>query len=328
MSKQTGRLQNVGIAREATRGTPVVPAFWVPKTNFSVEDKVMKALFRGNYGVIAGGDAAPVTQKWSEGVLEMEVTDKIVGLILYAMFGSLTSASFNSAYKHTLALQNSVQPTTLTLWMKDLIADDAGKTLAYAMAMVDYVEFKIEMGELVKTTVGFVSKVHKDWTELTPSYTAENKFRHQDLRLKIAANLAALDAASKVNVQSLTLRIQRSVARENALGTVQPVDILSREFKISGSMKLTYEDRTYRDYMLDGTTKALRFGLVKGDTTIGSTNPQIQIDLPVVHFDQWEPANPNDDIATQEINFEALYDPANSILVGANTFVVNEQASY
>lgn len=328
MSKQTGRLQNVGIAREATRGTPVVPAFWIPKTNFTVEDKVMKAPFMGNYGVLAGGDAAPVTEKWAEGVLEMEVTDKNIGLLLYAMFGTLSSGSFNSVYKHTLTIQNSVQPTTLTLWMKDLIADDASKTLAYAMAMVDYVEFKVELGELVKTTVGFISKVHKDWTELTPSYTAENKFRHQDLRLKIAANTAALDAASKVNVQSYTIRFQRSVARENALGTVQPVDIVSRAFKISGSMKLTYEDRTYRDYMLDGTTKAMRFSLVKGDSTIGATNPQVQIDLPVVHFDQWEAAHPNEEVATQEVNFEALYDVSNSILIGANSFVVNEQASY
>lgn len=325
MAKFTGRLQEVGIARESTRGTLVTPTFWVPKTNFTVEDKVQKARFGGNYGVLASPEQADVTQKWAEGTMEMEVNDKIIGLLLYAMFGTLSSASFNSVYKHTLTMQNSVQPTTLSLWMKDPIGS---VTLAYALAMVDYIELKVELGELVKATVGFLAKGHADYTAQTPSYTSQNKFRHQDLRFKIAASTAALDAASKINVQSLTLRIQRAVARENALGTVQPVDILSREFKISGSVMMTYTDRTYRDYMLDGTTKSVRVSLVNSAVTIGSTNPQIQIDLPIVHFDAWEPTHPIDDIATQEFQFEALYDVANSIIVGANTFVVNATTSY
>jgi len=327
MSKFIGRQQQVGISKEATRGTLVAPTFWVPKVNFDVEDKVLKQTFMGNYGVLAGGDDSLVTQKWAEGNLELELTDKNLGLLLYGMFGTLSSASFSSVYKHTLSIQNSVQPTTLSLFMQDTISDAASKTLAYAMAMINSMELKIEMGELIKATFNFLAKGHTDFTEQTPSYTAENKFSGRHLTFKVAADSSSLDAASKINLQSLDLKIDRAVARENALGTVQPVDILAKMFKISGTIKLTYEDRTYRNFMLDGTKKAIRIDIVNPDVTIGSSNPSFRIDLPIVHFDSWEPTHPNDDVSTQEIAFEALYDVTNTQLV-SSAYVINETTSY
>lgn len=330
MSKFTGRQQNVGLAREATRGTLVTPTIIVPKTNFTVEDKAEKAKFMGNYGRLEGGDAALVTHKWAEGDLELELTDKVAALLMYAMFGSLSTGSFNSAYKHTLTVQQSVQPTTLSLWLNDEIGagESPTKSLAYAMAMVNSLEIEVALGELVKAKVNFISKVHKDFARQAFTYAAENKFAHQHLQLRFAADTSGLSAAAKIKARNFKIRFTRDVVRENALGTVQPVDILARNFKIAGSLNLTYEDRTYRDYMLAGTYKAMRFALVNGDVAIGSTNPQIQVDLPYVHFESWAPSHPLDDVATQEINFEALFDVSNNVLVGANTFVVNSTASF
>jgi hypothetical protein len=148
------------------------------------------------------------------------------------------------------------------------------------------------------------------------------------VNVKIAADTTGLDAASEINTQELKVRIEREVIRENALGTVQPVDILARRIKISGSIKLTYEDRTYRDYMLNGTKKALRIDIVNEDVTIGTTNPAFRLELPVVHFDQWEASNSNDDLATQEIMFEALYDVTNGVIIASGTYIVNATASY
>ncbi len=331
MSKFIGRQQEVGIGREATRGTIVAPTQWLPKTNFSVESKVAKARVQGNFGNIVGGDDALVALKWAEGDMEFELQDNTIALILYSIFGSLTSGSFNSVYKHTLALSNSVQHQSLSLHMNDAIgavATPNPKTIAYGRAMIDTLEITSKPGELVMTKAKFIGQVHKDWTRQTPSYTVQNRFTHKHVQIKIAADLASLAAASKINVQELTLTIKKNVMREHSLGTVQPVDILNKTIEISGKMKLTYEDRTYRDYMLNGTKKALRITLLNGDVTIGTTNPTVQLDLPVVDFDQWDAAHPNDDLATQEIMFTALYDAANGILIGSNTFVVNSTASY
>lgn len=329
MSKFIGRQQAIAVSVEATRGTLVAPESWINKTNYSVEPKVQKGRFEGNYGNIYPGDDAIVTQKWAEGDIEAEVQDQMIGYFLYALFGSLSSASFNGAYKHTLTIDdNNAQHKSLSLYMDDPIGSDNSKTIAYAMAMINSMELSVEQGELVKSVFSFMAKGHTDYTKQTPSFSAENKFSHKDLTFKIAANIAGLDAASKINLQSLKLSVNKNLIKENALGTVQPVDILNRMITIQGTIMLTYEDRVYRDYMLDGSKKAVRITLNRSDVTIGSTTPQIQIDLPVVDFEGWEPSNPNDDVSTQEITFTALYDVTNDILIGANSFVVNEKASY
>ncbi len=330
MAKFIGRQQELGLGRESSRGTIVAPTQWVPKTNFSVEDKAVKARVQASYGKIYPGDDALVSERYAQGDLEMEVQDNALALLLYSLFGGLTTASFLSVYKHTLSIVNSVQHQTLSLHMNDPIgaAESPTKTLAYGRAMIDQVEITSVQGELAMLKAGFVAQCHKDWTRQTPSYTQQNKFTSKHVSVKVASDLSGLGAASKINVQELTLTIRKNVIRENSLGTVQPADILNRKIEITGKLKLTYEDRTYRDYMMNGTKKAMRIALVNGDVTIGSTNPAFQLDLPVVEFDQWEPSNALEDLATQEITFTALYDVTNDILIGSNSFVVNSTTSY
>jgi hypothetical protein len=331
MAKFIGRQQEVGIGRESSRGVIVAPTIWAPKTNFSLDDKVVKARMQGSYGNILGGDDALVSERYAQGDLEMEAQDNALALLLYSLFGTLTTASFNSAYKHTLAIANSVQHQSLSFHMNDPIGAAASPnavTVAYARAMVDQLEITSKQGEAVMAKFSFLSMVHKDWQRQTPSYVSQNKFTSKHTSVKVAANLAGLDAASKISVQELTLTIKKNVIRENSLGTVQPVDILNRKIEISGKLKLTYEDRTYRDYMVNGTKKAMRISILNGDVTIGTTNPQLQLDLSVVDFDQWAPASDLEDLSTQEITFTALYDVSNNLLIGTSSFVVNSTTSY
>ena len=330
MAKFIGRQQEVGIGRESSRGTIVAPTQWAAKANFSVEDKVVKSRFGGSYGNILGGDDALVSEKYAQGDLEFEAQDNLLAMALYATLGGLSSASFLSVYKHTLTIANSVQHQSLSMHMNDPIgaAESPTKSVAYARAMIDTLEISSRQNELAMVKASFIAQVHKDWTRQTPSYTAQNKFSSKHVSVKVASAVAGLDAASKINVQELTVTIKKNLIRENSLGTVQPVDILNRRIEISGKLKLTYEDRTYRDYMLNGTKKALRISILNGDVTIGTTNPQLQLDLPVVDFEQWEPAHANDELATQEIQFNALYDVSTGLLIGANSFVVNSTANY
>lgn len=318
MAKQTGRQQNIGIARESTRGTAVAPAIWVPKINFSFDDKVSKARFEGSYGNIFPGDDAFVALQWGEGNMEFEMTDVSMGLFLRWIFGGLSSASFMSANKHSITASNSVQHNSLSIAVKDEIDSHV-----FPLCMVNNFQLISEIGELVKCNIDFVGKKHKDWTALTPSYTAENKFIHQNLTFKTAANEGALAAAAAIPIRRLELNIAKNAIRENALGTVQPVDIINGMISIQGRIMLTMEDRSYRDLMVDGTKKAVLINFTNSDVTIGSTNPQVQLELPVVDFENWEPTHPNDDLATQEIVFNALYDVANDQFIGDDTFVVN-----
>lgn len=330
MAKFIGRQQEVGIGIEATRGTIVAPTLWIPKTSYSVEDKVSKARFQGAYGNLLGGDDALVAERYAQGDLEFEAQDNILAAIMYAVFGGITTTTYLSVYKHSFTIPNSVQHKTLSFHLNDPIGAEASptNTLAYGRAMVDQFELTSKQGALAMIKTGFIAHAHKDYTRQTPSYVAANKFSSKHVSIKVAADVASLDAASKISVQELTLTIKKSTMRENSLGTVQPVDIVNKKIEISGKLKLTYADRTYRDYMMNGTKKALRISLNNGDVTIGSTTPQMQLDLAVCEFDQWEPSHPLEDLATQDITFNALYDVANNRLIGSTSFVVNSTSSY
>lgn len=314
------------MAIETTRGTVQTPSIWVPKTNFAVDDKAQHAVFEGSRGRLEGGDDFSVPLQWGEGDLEFEVQHNTIAKILYALFGTISTGSFNSAYKHTLSALQNVQGKTLSLWLQDPYGS---VTRVFPMSVINSFELSAELGELVKARVNFLARGREDWTLQTPTYAAAGyKFASQHVFVKVAANEAGLDAASRINVQSLTLNVERDAIRENSMGTVQPVDILVRALKVSGKLKLTYEDRTYRDYMLNGTTKSLRVALDKRDTTIGTTTPQVQIDLAKVRFFDWQPAQELGEVATQEVAFEALWDVSNTRLLGSNTFVVDETSSH
>ena len=111
------------------------------------------------------------------------------------------------------------------------------------------------------------------------------------------------------------------------LGTVQPEDILNKLFTISGDLELNYEDRTWANYMLDGSYRALRLDLVNTDVTIGTTNPAFRLDLSKVDFEGWEPEYGMDDIAKQKITFIALFDLGGNGNLINDCYVVNEDAS-
>jgi len=100
-------------------------------------------------------------------------------------------------------------------------------------------------------------------------------------------------------------------------------------FEITGELEISFDDMTYRDYMMNGDYKALRFDLVNGDTTIGATsNPSFRIELSKVDFEAWDVDYSLDDIVKQTITFNALYDLGGNGNVINDCYVINEVTSY
>ncbi|MFA7367907.1 MAG: hypothetical protein WC008_06305, partial [Bacilli bacterium] len=114
MSKFIGRQLAIGVGKEVSRGVGAVPSHWLHATTFSFYDRVTKAVEDGFTGGIWAGDQAFVTQKWAEGDIEFDITDKSFPLILLATLGDISSASYEGAYKHTISLSNSSTHPSLT----------------------------------------------------------------------------------------------------------------------------------------------------------------------------------------------------------------------
>ena len=321
-----GRRIEVGIAKESSRGVGVAPTYWIRKAALDFIEKVDKIKSDMGVGHIAQHITSVKTDQWAEGTIEGEIRDKMFGLLLTAAMGatSTPSAYATTAFQHAWTLTNTNLHQSLCIGYKDPIGD-----LMFELAMLNSLKVDITAGDLARFTADFMSKYPVD-SVLTASYDAdENLFRGRDLQVKIAANQAALDAATAISVKSLTFTIAKNLTRDNVCGTLGAENIFNTVFSITGQMVLNFTDLTYRNYLLNNNTKALRIRLTNADVPIGdgTGNPIFTLDLRKVGFEEWTRDAGLDDIVSQTISFEAFYDPATGGMIDALT-LNNEVASY
>lgn len=325
MSKYIGRLVNVGLARESSRGTPVAAQFWMPKNGVAFFDRVSKETSGLNYGTIGDAAQAYKKQEWGEGSIDSELNDRAFGLVLYALFGSLSTAGpSDSAYTHTFSILGSAQHTALTITLAD-----PDRTDQYSLAMLDSFQLDVKPDEIVKFTATFKSRSGRQVAAAAPSYaTAFNKFLGRHAHVKIASAVGGLAAATELSLKSFQLKVNKNLVMNQVMGTIWPEDILNQKIEITGSFELDLDDQTYRNLMLNGTYQALRLQITNSDVLIGaSSRPDFKIDLARVHFEEWEPTRDNDALVTQKISFRALYDVTTSTTVNSCT-LINNVTSY
>ena len=210
MALFTGRRVSVGIGRETTRGTGVSASFWMPKTGITFADKVSKDTILGSYGSIAAPLTAYVTGRWAEGDIEGEININSFGLLLYALFGALSTNSDNpetGVHTHNYTLQDDNQCDSLTIYVADPIEDKM-----FELAMLNSMTIDVALGEIVKFSTNFVSKYHKT-TSATPSWTKDYHFVAPDLTFKVADSISDLSSASKISLKSLSITFDKLVER-------------------------------------------------------------------------------------------------------------------
>lgn len=316
MSKYIGRRVELGIGKEATRGTGVSPTMWLPKVELSIQDRVDEARDEASVGVLADSLGKEVTEKYAGGTLRGNVRDETFGYFLLALLGA-NSSSGSDPYTHALSVANNNQHPSLSLDIKD--PDNYQK---FILAMIETLSIEAELGSFVMFETEFIAKKGQNWTAETPSYTDEGQFTKQHVKVKVADNIAGLSGASVLSLKRVTLNFAKNAIRDSGLGTVQPEDILNRQLAVDGELVLNFEDNTFRDYMINGSHKAMEFKLDNG------ANSSLTIQMPRVDFSGWEKDMSNDEIVTQTINFKASYDVANSQEIITTCDLVNNKASY
>lgn len=324
MTKFIGRLADVGLAKESVRGTAVVPAFWIPKTNLTVDDKIQQVVDPSSVGVIEDSIEANVTEKFAEGTLEAHIRDAHFGLILLNALGAVSTtvdvpeAGVNT---HEFTVGESAQHAALTISV-----EQENEDLSFPLAMINSLELNVMINEYARYTAGFRSKVGEA-ASLTPSYTEENIFLPQHGEFKVAANLAGLAGASAIAIRSVTLTIENNVEDDQNIGSLSPTDILNKQFAVSGTIELLYSDTTFTDLLTGDTAQAMRITLENTDVTIGAaSSPKLEIDLAKVKFSEVTKPYPNDDLVIQTLSFKGHYSLSDSKLIVVT--LINTTTSY
>jgi uncharacterized protein YjfI (DUF2170 family) len=328
MAKGIGRKINLGIAKEATRGTAEANAtFWLQKITAALEEKKEFAQQEQSIGVIEDAIGADIVKAFAQGEFTIPVSDKTIGLILLATLGSVSTQANTpetGVNTHTFSVAQNAQHPSLTLFIDDTLS---GQDYKHALGMIESLELKYERGKYIEATVNVRAK--KGTTAvLTSSFTAENLFRSKDVTFKLASDLSGLDAASATQIKSLSLKIDKNLEDDDVLGSVDPVDFLNKHFVITGNFEAIWNSEAeFKTQFLAGAAKAMRIDLKNTDVTIGtSTNPQLQIDLAKVIFQELTRPFNNNDIVMQTLAFKGYYSLSDAKAIEAK--LINTQSSY
>jgi len=322
MSGFIGRLIQVGIGKETTRGTVIIPTFWLSKINVSVEDKPTIILDESTMGRIEDTIGGKLVSEGAEGEISGKVFDKSFGLLLLAAIGAVSSAvKETTAYNHSYSVKNDAQHPSLTIEVKN-----PNEQLAFALSMLESLEIRAEVGKFVEYTATF--KCKKGVTASTsPSYIAENDFIAKHITVKMADAISGLAAASAIPVRSVTIRITKNLERDDTFGSTDPADILNKQFSIEETIVLLYKDTTYKAFYKAGDKKAIRVDIKNTDVTIGaSSNPQLMIDLAQAVFTGWEKTSGAEDLSMETITAKATYKASESKML--DCVLTNTQTSY
>lgn len=322
-----GRLKHVAFVKEATRGVYATAGthFWVPWMTCTIDQKVMKERQTGAMGNIADSDAAFVTGKYAQGELEGEIRAEALGLLLCNVMGAIpASAGGSEPYTHTYTLQDTLnQHQSLSIVIQD--PEEIGTTV-YRNAMINSFNISIEPTGMVKYKIEFMASAGQDWTRLTPNFTAlGDKYLHQHLHFKLADTIAALNSqtsADDISLKKFEITFSKNILIDWVDGTVIPGDLHNQQLAVEGSVTLNYQNRTYKNYMINGTYKCLEMELLK------DANDTFTVQLPRVDFSEWEPSNELDSIVTQTMQFKGNYDAANAYKIIYLCTLINGTATY
>ncbi len=328
MSKGIGRLFQLGIAKETSRGTPQSSAtYWIPFSELGIEEKDNKIFEEQAYGVIEDSIGSTITKQWAEGSLKAPIGDKHFGLILLAALGSVSSgthAGESIVYDHTFSVQQGAQHQALTLFLDDPLASADYK---HALGVIDSLEITYEPGAYIAYNATVRAKKGASTTN-TPSLTTEGKFTHKHFTFKIASSLGGLGAGSAIELKSLTLTITKNLEDDDVLGSITPSDFLNKQFTIEGKLEALWQNESdFKTNTLANTMKAVRLDLVNTDTTIGSaSNPTVRIDLAKVTFTEITRPIQINEMVKQSVSFKAHYSTSDSKMITA--LITNLVSSY
>jgi hypothetical protein len=328
MAKGIGRLFQVGLAKETTRGTLQSSAtFWIPFSELTLDDKDTKIFDEQAYGVIEDTVGSLITKQWAEASLKAPIGDKHFGLVLLSALGSVSSALHageSVIYDHTLNVAQSSQHQSLTLFLDDPLT---GADYRHALGIVDSLEITYELGKFIEYSASMRARKGVAST-LTPANTAENRFIHKHLTFKIASNLAGLGAGTAISLKSLSLTISKNIEDDDVLGSIAPNDFLNKQFTIEGKLEAMWQNESdFKTNALAATTKAIRIELVNTDVTLGvASNPTVRIDLAKATFTEVTRPIQINDMVKQSVSFKAHYSTSDAKMVTA--LITNQNSSY
>lgn len=311
-SPYTGRRSGIGLSKESSRGvTGASVDYWLPFAAYSFNEKVQKVRDDSGFSVIETPRTADIVKAWNEGDIEFNVRDLSFGLILLNLFGTETFATNtpeSGVGQHTFTVAQSNQHQSLSVYKKTPI-----ETLVSTGCMINQFQLRAVLDQYVRCNIGLMGKMFAA-DSAAISYVTENRFRPQDVQVKIAATANELAGASvQATMRSMTITVNKNVQEYQGLSSVTPVDFVNRGYEVRLEFELALETTTFKNYTLLNQLRAMSIKLINNDVIIGtSTKPNLELILDQIDFDPFDIDEALENVAIIKMTGIAHYNQTNS----------------
>ncbi len=315
MAIGSGLGAQLGIAAESSYGTFVAPAKFLEFTKESLAPKKTTATSAGIAAnrLLALASRRVVTRREASGSIDMEVTNKGMGVILQTLMGTTVTPvqqGATAAYlqTHTLA---SVAGKSLTIQKGVPLTSGTVTDKTFVGCKITSGEFSCGTGEMLTSTFEVDGKdCDEGQTLAAASYSNMSPFHFGQMALKTGGFGAetALDGIRKVSCKiERPQDVERYYANQSALKK-EPIE--NDQVKISGSLESDYVATTLDDlHTSDGTT-SLVWEFV-GPLIASTFFETFRITLPAIKLDEGPPVVDGFGVIKPTFNYTGLYDGTN-----------------
>lgn len=325
MTRFIGKRANFGMGKESTPGTAVAITHWIPAEEKTPNITAEYVSDESDYGVIHNTVSSEVVYSKGEPEVKGLVFDKIIGLFFLGALGTVSTQADTpeaGVNTHTFSVLNSELHPTFTLAFKDPNQD-----YAFPYSKLQMLTLLYAKKALTRFEAKFVSQPKEADTNTATYATDENHFNSTMATFKLAADKASLGGASVIDIEDMSLKIEKEMIEQESLGNNEPVNIYNGIISVEMEFELLMDNTTYQTLFEAGTVQAAELKLVNTGVTIGAaTNPTITIQLNAVNFEEMDFPYTHGDIVRQKFTGKAHYKLADAEAIEA--VVINTEASY
>jgi hypothetical protein len=319
MAIGSGLGAQLGISAESTYGTFVAPTKFIEFTKEGLQLKKTTAQSAG----IAAGRLLPlssrrvVTQREAAGSIDLEVTNKGMGLLLQALMGTTVTPvqqGATAAYlqTHTMA---SVAGKSLTIQKGVPLTTGTVTDKSFVGCKVVSAEFSCEVGGMLMATYEIDAKdCDETQTLAAASYASMSPFHFGQMAVKAGtfASETALDGIRKVSVKiERPQAVDRFYAGQAGLKK-EPIE--NDQVKITGSIEMDYVATTLDDLHTSDAATSFVWEFL-GPTIETPHLETFRVTLPAIRVDEAPPVVDGFDVIKPTINFTGLFDGTNQPVI-------------
>lgn len=319
MAIGSGLGATLGMAAESSYGTFVAPTKFY---EFNKESLALKKTTATSSGIAGGrlmalASRRVVTQREASGSIDLEVTNKGMGILLQALMGTTVTPvqqGATAAYLQTHTLADTAgKSLTIQKGMPLTTGTVVDKT--FVGCKVISAEFSCEAGGMLTCTIEFDGKDCDETQTLSvASYPAVSPFNFSQMAVKTGAYgaEAALDG-----VRKMSLKFERPQATDRfyaGQAGLKKEPITNDLFKVTGSLEMDYVATTVDDlHTSDGAT-SLVWEFV--GPIIALTHAEtIRFKVPAIKVDDAPPVVEGFDVIRPKFSFTGFFDGTNLVAI-------------